>query len=67
MIHVCDNFFPDPFEIRKINYVQSSDLGKTEDPVIPFDSCDFDKTTNMTLLNSSFEDFEKRQKKRSTI
>ena len=48
-------------EIRKLNYVQPSDVGNTEDPVIPFDSCDFDKTTNMTLINSSFEDFEKRK------
>ena len=49
-------------EIRKLNYVQPSDIGNTADPVIPFDSCDFDKTTNMTLLNSSFEEFEKRKK-----
>ena len=50
-------------EIRKLNYVQPSDIGNTADPVIPFDSCDFDKTTNMTLLNSSFEDFEKKEEK----
>ena len=50
-----------PIEIRKINYVQSSDLGKTEDPVIPFDSCDFDKTTDRSIINSSLEDFEVRK------
>ncbi|MEC7735381.1 MAG: xanthine dehydrogenase family protein molybdopterin-binding subunit, partial [Pseudomonadota bacterium] len=51
-----------PIEIRRKNYVQSSDLGQTKDPVIPFDSCDFDKTTDISLLNSSFEDFESRKK-----
>ena len=51
-----------PIEIRRKNYVQNSDLGKTKDPVIPFDSCDFDKTTDISLLNSSFEDFESRKK-----
>ena len=51
-----------PIEIRRKNYVQNSDLGKTKDPVIPFDSCDFDKTTDISLLNSSFENFESRKK-----
>jgi len=51
-----------PIEIRKINYVQASDLGKTEDPVIPFDSCDFDKTTDISLVNSSFDEYETRKK-----
>ena len=50
-----------PIEIRRKNYVQSSDLGQTKDPVIPFDSCDFDKTTDISLLNSSFENFESRK------
>jgi len=50
-----------PIEIRRKNYVQNSDLGKTKDPVIPFDSCDFDKTTDISLLNSSFENFESRK------
>ena len=50
-----------PIEIRRKNYVQNSDLGKTKDPVIPFDSCDFDKTTDISLLNSSFENFEYRK------
>ena len=50
-----------PIEIRRKNYVQSSDLGQTKDPVIPFDSCDFDKTTDISLLNSSFENFEYRK------
>ena len=50
-----------PIEIRRKNYVQSSDLGQTKDPVSPFDSCDFDKTTDISLLNSSFENFEYRK------
>ena len=51
----------DPIEIRTKNFVQPSDLGKTAEPIISFDSCDFEKTTEISLINSSYKSFEKRK------
>ena len=53
----------DPVELRVKNFVQPGDLGKHEGAILPLDSCDFQRTTEMSLINSSYADFVKRKEK----
>ena len=58
----ADDLGVDPLELRMKNFVQPEEIGKNEGSVLPFDSCDFQKTTEMSIVNSSYSDFINRKK-----
>ena len=58
----ADDLGIDPLELRIKNFVQPHEIGKNEGSVLPFDSCDFQKTTEMSIVNSSYNDFLERKK-----
>lgn len=53
----------DPIELRVKNFVQPDELGKHEGAILPLDSCDFQRTTEMSLISSSYSDFLERREK----
>ena len=57
----ADDLGIDPVELRVKNFVQPDEIGKHEGAILPLDSCDFQKTTEMSMVNSSYEDFLKRK------
>ena len=58
----ADDLGIDPLELRMKNFVQPDEIGKNEGSILPFDSCDFQKTTEMSIVNSSYSDFINRKK-----
>ena len=58
----ADDLGIDPLELRMKNFVQPDEIGKNEGSILPFDSCDFQKTTEMSIVNSSYSDFVNRKK-----
>ena len=58
----ADDLGVDPLELRMKNFVQPEEVGKNEGSILPFDSCDFQKTTEMSIVNSSYSDFINRKK-----
>jgi carbon-monoxide dehydrogenase large subunit len=58
----ADDLGVDPLELRMKNFVQPEEIGKNEGSILPFDSCDFQKTTEMSIVNSSYSDFINRKK-----
>ena len=58
----ADDLGIDPLELRMKNFVQPDEIGKNEGSILPFDSCDFQKTTEMSIVNSSYSDFVDRKK-----
>ena len=61
----ADDLDFDPLELRIKNFVQPEEIGKNEGSILPFDSCDFQKTTEMSIVNSSYSDFINRKKSAS--
>ena len=61
----ADDLGFDPLELRIKNFVQPEEIGKNEGSILPFDSCDFQKTTEMSIVNSSYSDFINRKKSAS--
>ena len=61
----ADDLNFDPLELRIKNFVQPEEIGKNEGSILPFDSCDFQKTTEMSIVNSSYSDFINRKKSAS--
>ena len=61
----ADDLGFDPLELRIKNFVQPEEIGKNEGSILPFDSCDFQKTTEMSIINSSYSDFINRKKSAS--
>ena len=61
----ADDLGFDPLELRIKNFVQPEEIGKNEGSILPFDSCDFQKTTEMSIVNSSYNDFINRKKSAS--
>ena len=61
----ADDLGFDPLELRIKNFVQPEEIGKNEGSILPFDSCDFQKTTEMSIINSSYSDFINRKESAS--
>jgi len=61
----ADDLDFDPLELRIKNFVQPEEIGKNEGSILPFDSCDFQKTTEMSIINSSYSDFINRKESAS--
>ena len=61
----ADDLGFDPLELRIKNFVQPEEIGKNEGSILPFDSCDFQKTTEMSIVNSSYSDFINRKESAS--
>mgnify|MGYP006141883517 CR=1 FL=1 len=57
----ADDLGMDPLQLRIKNFVQTEDIGKHEGAILPLDSCDFQKTTEMSIVNSSYDGFAKRK------
>ena len=57
----ADDLGMDPLQLRIKNFVQTEDIGKHEGAILPLDSCDFQKTTEMSIVNSSYDGFSKRK------
>ena len=57
----ADDLGIDPLQLRIKNFVQTEDIGKHEGAILPLDSCDFQKTTEMSIVNSSYDGFSKRK------